>query len=235
MKKTVKIAIAVVLVIVVGIVVVNLIRRPASDGSDCDKEYGLYTSNLDGSEMGIIISDSYRHMSHARVSPDKNWIAFTRFNVIGNDGCANEAENNYNRPGDQYFGTEIVLMRTNGSEERTIVQYKKDKISANSYWTPDGKGLIYVTAPNDDGESQINHLIFDSAMGVQSISKMPLNGNFVNPTDPHWLGDWVVFPATVNRKSGIWRIRYDGSGLEQLTWPKTQALGDYAEALARRL
>lgn len=85
------------------------------------KNLELYTANLDGSNMRLLISDSYRQMTHARISSDKQWIAFTRYNNIGKDGCASENECNYDESNEQYKGTEIVLMRIDGSDARTIV------------------------------------------------------------------------------------------------------------------
>lgn len=218
----------VILIIIVGIVLIRFVKKPAPDGSDCGKEFGLYTATLDGNNMKPLIIDPYRQMTHARISLDKEWIAFTRYNNIGKDGCATEGQDNYDEPNEQYKGTEIVLMGIDGSDARTIVPHEKDKISANSYWVPDGKGLIYVSAPNEKGMPQINHIIFDDNMEIRSSSKIPIPENII-PTDPHWKGDWVVFPATdpVTRTRGIWRIKYNGEGLEQLTWPKTKVpIGD---------
>jgi hypothetical protein len=50
--------------------------------------FGIYISTLDGENRKMIISDHYREMNHVRVSPDKKWITFTRFNKRGPKGFA---------------------------------------------------------------------------------------------------------------------------------------------------
>lgn len=216
----------VVLIFIVGIVLVRLVKRPASGGSGSDKEFGLYTANLDGSDMKLLISDSYRQMTHARVSPDKKWVVFTRFNKIGKDGCATEAENNYDKRGEQYEKTEILLMRLDGSDLRVLIPAQKGKAAANSYWTPDGKGLIYIYG--DGRKSRASHLIFDEDMEIKSNTEIP-TPNYLAVVDPQWGkdssgSDRIVFPAhnLQTGKRGLWWVKPDGSSLEQLTWPKLQ-------------
>ncbi len=226
MKKTIKLIIAVILILMAGIVLISLAGKPASDGSDCDKEYSLYTANLDGSEMKPVITNSYQQMSHARVSLDKKWITFTRFNNIGKDGCASEAPSNYDIVRKQYIGTEIMLMRIDGSGLRALVPSKKGRAAANSYWTPDGKGLVYIY--NDGKKSRINHIIFDGNMEIKSETEIPLP-DYIQAADPQWGkdssgNDWIVFPAhnTQTNTRGLWWVKPDGSSLEQLTWPELQ-------------
>ena len=197
MNKTEKILIIAVLILAAGIVFVNLTRGPASDGSDCNKEYYLYTANLDGSNMKQLIMSPYQQMSHARVSLDKEWVTFTRFNNIGKDGCMSEAANNYNFAGEQYIGTEIMLMRIDGSGLRTLVPYGKYTAAANSYWTPDGKGLVYIY--NDGEKSGLNHIIFDDSMETESEIEIP-TPDYIQAGDPYWGKDsygkdWIVFPC----------------------------------------
>ncbi len=52
----------------------------AADAKEKSSSFGVFTSTLDGRDFKKIISDPYREMNHARVSPDKNWITFSRFN-----------------------------------------------------------------------------------------------------------------------------------------------------------
>ncbi len=193
-----------------------------------EEVFGLYTATLDGKNMKPLITNSWQQMSHARVSPDKKWVTFTRYTNRGKDGYATENQDNYDRKGEQYSGTEVLIMRLDGTDVRTLIPHQKDKVAANSYWTPDGKGIIYVSAPNEKGFPQINHIIFDDDMQVKEITKLPIPSHII-PTDPHWVGEWVVFPAVdiKNRKRGIWRMRYDGNGLELLAeTPKKAEMQD---------
>ncbi len=222
MNKTIKIIIVVILIFVVGIVFVNLAGRLAPDGSGCDKEFGLYTANLDGSGMKLLISDSWRQMSHARVSPDKQWIAFSRYNRIGRDGCAIPSPGNYPTEGEGYAETEILLMRLDGSDLRVLVPPKGGEAAVNSYWTQEG-GLIYMCK-----QAKICHLTFGDDMEVKSNTEIPIP-DYLAPVDPYWGKDFagnerIVFPAynRQTKKKGLWWVKPDGSSLEQLTWPELQ-------------
>ena len=210
----------IILIIVVTASVVLIsgyFKKAVYENNPESEVFGIYTATLDGKNMKSLITNSWQQMTHARVSPDKKWVTFTRYTNRGKDGCATENQNNYDRKGQQYLGTEVLIMRIDGTDVRTLIPHQKYKVAGNSYWTPDGKGIIYVSSPNEKGRSQINHIILDDNMQVKEITKLPIPDHIV-PTDPHWVGEWVVFPAAdiKNRKRGIWRMRYNGSGLELL-------------------
>ncbi|MFB0563300.1 MAG: hypothetical protein ACETWM_19030 [Candidatus Lokiarchaeia archaeon] len=215
----------VIILIIVATASVVLIsgyfKKAVYENNPDSETFGIYTATLGGKNMKPLITNSWQQMSHARVSPDKKWVTFTRYTNRGKDGYATENEANYERGGEQYLGTEVLIMRIDGTDVRTLIPHQKDRVAANSYWTPDGKGIIYVSAPNEKGRPQINHIIFNENMEIKNISKIPIP-EYVIPTDPHWVGDWIVFPATepVSKTRGIWRIKYNGAGLRQLTWPK---------------
>jgi len=203
-------------------------KKALCENNPDSEAFGIYTATLDGKNMKPLITNSWQQMTHARVSPDKNWVTFTRYTNRGKDGCATENEANYDRKGQQYLGTEVLIMRIDGTDVRTLIPHQKDRMAANSYWTPDGKGIIYVSSPNEKGRPQINHIILDDNIQVKEITKLPIPDHII-PTDPHWVGEWVVFPAMdiKNRKRGIWRMRYDGSGLELLAQtPKKAEMQD---------
>ncbi len=229
MKKKHIFSIILIIVTTALVALINGHFKKAVCESNLNSEvFGIYTATLYGKNMKPLITNSWQQMTHARVSPDKKWVTFTRYTNRGKDGCATENEANYERKGQQYLGTEVLIMRIDGTDVRTLIPHQKDKTAANSYWTPDGKGLIYVSAPNEKGRSQINHIILDDNMRVKEITKLPIPDHII-PTDPHWVGEWVVFPAMDirKRKRGIWRMRYDGSGLELLAQtPKKAEMQD---------
>ncbi|MBW2046205.1 MAG: hypothetical protein JRI96_15205 [Deltaproteobacteria bacterium] len=191
----------------------------ADSGSEA---FGIYTANLNGDNLKPLITSSWQQMTHARVSPDKQWITFTRYNNPGKDLFATENEENYYQKGQQYHGTEVMIMRVDGSQVKTLIPHLKDRVAANSNWTPDGKGIIYVSNQEHKDKPQINHVILNDDMGIDSIYKIPIPDHII-PTDPHWVGDWIVFTGIDTEdgaggipRRGIWRIRYNGEDLELL-------------------
>jgi len=214
--------ISVIILIVVAAALVALISghfKKAVCESDPDSEiFGIYTATLDGKNMKPLITSSWQQMTHARVSPDKKWVTFSRYTRRGKDGFATEGQNNYEHKGEQYLGTEILIMRIDGTGLRVVVPARKFAAAVNSYWTPDGKGLVFAANDLKEGP-RISHLVFDDKMNVKKITRLPTPEYLKPVVDPQWLGDWLVFPAVDNRKNtqGIWRMRPDGSMLEQLT------------------
>lgn len=186
------------------------------------KRFGIYTAHLDGSHQYLIVGDHFREMTHARVSPDKRWITFTRYNKRDRFGLARERNG--------YQNTEIVLARINGRNVQAIVPAKNGIINANSSWTPDGKNLIYITTDNFFRRPQINMI----NLKTRRISRLPISKRLM-PTDPHWVKNKLVFPVRTAEPKGLWLMRSDGTRLRRLTYPKVPKparkgpflLGDY--------
>ena len=217
----------VTILIIAGTVLINLAREPASDGSTCKREFSLHTANLDGSGMKTLITDPNREMNHARASPDKKWIAFSRYNNVGKDGCASCEGSNFDGVwGQHYLDTEIMLMRIDGSDLRSLIPVRKNTVAVNPYWTPDGRGLVHMYSGG--GKVNLNHIVFDENMEIENSAFIPLPDH-LSVADPYWgidsNGNDLIFFVGVNRqtkKTGIWMVRPDGSNLEQLTWPEYQ-------------
>lgn len=171
--------------------------------------FGIYTSTVDGRDMKMIISDPYRQMTHARISPDKQWITFTRFNKRGRNGLAEER----NRI---YMETEIMIVRMDGTDLQSIVLPRQRIVSANSYWMPDGKGLIFVTNDNSKGVKELHHI----DIATRKITRVPVPEH-LSPSDPHPLGDQIVFPSydEKNKKNVLWMMKKDGTESRQVTDP----------------
>lgn len=116
---------------------------------DTNQTFGIYMSQLDGGKFSPIILDHTREMNHARVSPDKTKITFTRFNRDSNNNGLSE-EN------DGYYKTEVMIANLDGSELESLIPPSEDHINCNSYWTPDGSGMIYMS---NDNESLLDILV----------------------------------------------------------------------------
>ena len=173
-----------------------------------DAQFGIFISRLDGKNVQRLISDNSREMNHARVSPDKEWITFTRYNKKLLFQPALETNG--------YDETEIMLMRIDGSDVRTLVPPKKNTFAANGYWTPDGKGILFISKP-PNGATELKR--YDMASGRVAVVPAPEGGW---PSDPHQVGEKIVFPSQDpkrKRKNAIWMMDHDGRNARQITNP----------------
>jgi Tol biopolymer transport system component len=199
-----------ILALAVALSIAVCVPRTASVQSKNDTaEFGIYVSTLDGKNVKRLISDSSREMNHARVSPDHEWITFTRYNKKGFLGSPAVETNGYDQ-------TEIMLMKADGSGLRTLVAPGKDAFAANGYWTPDGRGILFVSkAPG--GATELRR--YDLASNQSTVIPGP-PGMWV--TDPHQALDKIVFAAQdpkTNRKNAIWIMDADGGNIRQITNP----------------
>lgn len=171
--------------------------------------FGIYTATLDGKNMKLIISHPVKEMTHPRISPNKQWITLTRYNRIGPDGKAEEKNG--------YAETEIMLVRMDGTELKTLVPAQKGVVNANSSWTPDGKHILYVSTGNPQNLPQIYK------RNVKTGKAIPLpTPKGLHVSDPNQVGDWIVFPARRNNFSqqNIWIMKSDASQARQITSAK---------------
>lgn len=168
--------------------------------------FGIYTANLDGSDVRMLVSDPSRQMTHARVSPDGQWIAFTRYNRHGRNGLAEEEGG--------YLETEIAVSRLDGTEIRTIIAPKEGVISANGNWSEDGRSLLYISTDNSRRVPELR--VVDLQTGRVSRVDVPEN---LNPADPDWHRDFLVFPSKGKEVDALWMMSSDGKVLRQLTFP----------------
>ncbi len=174
------------------------------------ERFGVYTSRLDGRDFRLIVSDSYRELNHARVSPNRKWITFSRFNnrkpILG---LAEEKNG--------YTNTEIMIVRMDGSGLKSLIPPRKNIINVNSYWTPDGKGLIYMSNDNPDKRKlRIKHIDI-ATRRITNVS--PADIPWVS--DPHQVDRKIVFPATIDKRDvrSIWLMKLGSGRAEQITHP----------------
>ncbi len=197
----------------------SLKKGIAKDNPSSDR-FAICTANLDGKNMAKIISDPYRRMSHTRVSPDKKWITFTRFNNERTPDLATGRSGSFNE-------TEIILIRLDGTGLKILIPPRKGILACNSYWTSDGKALLYVSTNNPGRRPQIDRIDLNDNMEIQKITKLPVP-EYLLPVDPHQVDNLIVFSAinTMGKKDrGTWIMNADGTNLKQLAWPKEDPEG----------
>ncbi|HEY9714101.1 MAG TPA: hypothetical protein V6C72_11560, partial [Chroococcales cyanobacterium] len=190
-----------------------------TSGCAAERDYfGIYTSCLDGSNCRLITADPDRELNHARLSPDKRLITFTRYNRRGLNGKAMEDNS--------YAETEIMLMHADGEDLKAIVPARKDIASANSQFTPDGRAIIFASTEQPAaGEHQGRICRYELGTGKLSvIDPLPNIKDCLNIADPHAVGDLIVFTALIRTANGplsqLWTMHLDGSRARRLTDPE---------------
>ncbi|MFQ5511446.1 MAG: TolB family protein [Candidatus Krumholzibacteriia bacterium] len=195
------------------------------------ERFGIYTCTLDGKNLKQLITDPSRELNHARVSPDKTSITFTRYNHKGPNRLAEEK-------GGNYFNTELMLMNMDGSGLVSLIPARKKIVAANGYWTPDGKGIIHISNNNPKKKVQVMYL----DVTTRKTRRVPTPERLFT-ADPHQVGNQIVFPgiAKKNELLSIWIMNADGSNARKISSPppkKTQGkkaavpVGDYDPKLS---
>jgi Tol biopolymer transport system component len=187
------------------------------------ERFGIFISTLDGRNVQRIVSDAHREINHARVSPDWQWITFTRYNKRGLTGVAKEEGG--------YMETEIMLARIDGSDMQSLVPPHQDKVAANGYWSEDGKAILYVTNDNPARRAQINRI----DLRTRTISKVALD-NDLWAADPHPVGGRMAISVFDPKESmsSIWLTTDSVGKVRRISFPRssgpvqgTTPLGDY--------
>lgn len=190
--------------------------------ADADR-FGIFIGTLDGRNIRRIVADPERELNHARVSPDKQWITFTRYNKRNWRGIAREDGG--------YMETEIMLARIDGSELQTLVPPRQDMVAANGYWSDDGKAIFYVSNDNSARRGQINRI----DLATRKVSGIALDDDLW-AADPHPVKGRMAINVFDPREnlSSIWLTRDTGGKARRITAPKLSGsrhgstpLGDY--------
>lgn len=174
--------------------------------------FAICTATLDGRNFTEILRDSKRQLSHIRVSNDHRWMTFTRFNKMDSNGIA-VAEDGYEQ-------TEIMLARTDGSKMEAIVPPRKGVANANSYWTPDNKGIIFTSTR----EKNIGQ-IYKIDLATRKITRVPMPQG-LEAADPHMVGNLLVYTGKEKGKTFAIRIMHIDGTQDR---PLTPARGDHGK------
>lgn len=182
--------------------------------------FGIYVASIDGNNFKKILSDPYREMNHVRVSPDGELITFTRFNKKNIFSQLAEEE-------DGYLNTQIMIATIDGQKVTALTPEGKYNINANSYWTPDSKGLVYMSNDNPDKRTLTLKRIDLKLRKSETISPSSLSW----VSDPHQLGNKITFPAAddINGIRAIWEYNLESKKLKRITTPVLYNKGKMVE------
>ena len=193
-----------------------------------DQRFGIYTSDISGKDVRLIVSDPYQQMTHPRVSPNGKWITFTRYNKKGMlSGLAEEKMG--------YQQTDILLSGIDGNNVETLIPAKKGILNCNSTWSSDSKFLVWLTTDNSERRPQLRKI----ELKTRKISNIPTPPG-LKTADPHIVDNRIVFPVVGGKFHYLWVMDLDGKNGKRLTFPKfpnskkagKHPLGDYDPKLS---
>jgi Tol biopolymer transport system component len=201
---------------------------PASLAGGKKDLFGIYTSTLSGEDVRLLVSDSSRQMTHPRVSPNRQWITFTRYNRKGFFSGLAEEKGGYKQ-------TSIMLARIDGSDVQTLIPAKKGILNCNSTWSSDGRFLVWLTTENPQRRPQLRKI----DLKTRKITNIPTPPGLAT-TDPHVVGNRIVFPVVGGDAHYLWIMDLDGRNGKRLTFPNfgtskragKHQLGDYDPKLS---
>lgn len=158
--------------------------------------YDLYIARgIDGNQRNLDI-DLHAY-GIPQWSPDGRWIAFNGriSSMSGND--------------------DIYKVRSNGEDVRQLT-HTQDIHECCPTWSPDGEWIAYratqgIYKMRSDGSEQ--QLLIDMILPASNTSDQSI----------HWSpnGEWIAFignPRDGTHAFNVWRIRADGSDLQQITY-----------------
>jgi hypothetical protein len=158
---------------------------PACATLNCaTSKYNLLLADVDftqatptATNITVIASSTYQDMTHPRVSPDKNWVAYTTYNNTNSDGCASTDSG--------YVNTEIKATLLNGSTTRSIITVTAGELNTNNYWY--GSNYDFTFLSGAPGTTKIYRAQTDTAMNLLSTPvEVTVPGTIV-PYDPQAL------------------------------------------------
>lgn len=174
---------------------------PACASLDCaTAKYNLLLVDVDltqatpvASNITVIATSTYQDMTHPRVSPDKNWVAYTTYNITNSAGCASTDSG--------YVNTEIKATRLDGSETRSLVAVTTGTLSSNNYWY--GSNYEFTFLAGAPGVTKIYRAQTDAAMNlVAGPAEVTVPGTIV-PYDPMALSDSQLVYGGVYNNMGV--------------------------------
>jgi hypothetical protein len=150
---------------------------------DClTSKYNLLVVDVDldqaspeGTNISVIATSDFQDMTHPRVSPDKNWVAYTTYNVTNAEGCASLDSG--------YVNTEIMATRMDGRETQVIIPVTSGELNSNSYWY--GNNFEFTFLSGAPGSTSVYRAQTDAEMSLIANATQVTIPVTIMPYDPH--------------------------------------------------
>jgi Tol biopolymer transport system component len=168
--------------------------------------FGIYTVELSGKYHRTVTTSDWQQLSHPRISPDREWVTFTRYNNKGKDGTAREN-------GIDYTNTEICTCRVDGTQVAIAVPAKPGIMSANSSWA--SVITLRLLWASSDNEMRLP-VILAADLTSGRIDYLPTRGAAV---DPHVVGQQLVY-VEPGKPNTVRTMTLNGWQDRQVTSPK---------------
>jgi hypothetical protein len=134
----------------------------------------LNQASPEATNISVVAISDFQDMTHPRVSPDKNWVAYTTYNVTNADGCASHDSG--------YVNTEIMAARMDGSETRSIIPVTSGELSSNNYWY--GNNYEFTFLSGAPGSTRVHRAQTDSDMNMIVVPIQVTIPATIIPFDP---------------------------------------------------
>jgi Tol biopolymer transport system component len=168
---------------------------------DCQtSKYNLLLADVDftqaspeGSNIRVIARSSFQDMTHPRVSPDKNWLVYTTYNVTNTEGCASTDSG--------YVNTEIKATRLDGSQTQGIIAVTDGTLNSNNYWY--GGNYEFTFLSGAPGSTKIYRAQTAADMNlVAGPSEVTVPATIL-PIDPQAISDTQLVYVGVYDNAGL--------------------------------
>ena len=169
---------------------------------DCRaSKYNLFVADVDftqpspqASNIQIVASSGFRDMTHPRVSPDKNWVAYTTYNITNSSGCASFDTG--------YVNTEIKATRLNGSATVSVVPVTNGALNSNSYWY--GSSFEFSFLSGTPVAPKLYRAQTDAAMSL-------IAGSIIEVTTPATITPYD--PQAISNSQLVYGGQYNNNGI----------------------
>ena len=177
------------------------------DGPTSADDLGLYALHAaDGGSVERLVATPADHADLYAISPDARHILVTRVKLDDSDRVLLVAN---------IDGSDLHQISPNDAGTRLIDFDWWD--DASEAWAPDGERVAF--SAHDEAGNGPGRLFIAGLDGKPH----EIVGEAVGGVTARWSpdGKWIAFTSKFRTGAQIWKVRPDGTGLEQLTFPAT--------------